>query len=249
MITAVLIGRRGSKGFPGKNLYEVLGHPLAYYPMAAAKGCAEVDKVYMSTDDERLMDLARQNGVEIINRPPELCTDTALGENVFRHAYKTMKELNGKKRIEMVVLLMCNAPMITSKTISEGIKALKKHEEYDSAVTVSRYNMYSPVRARKVGPDGLLQPFVPLETFVDPKKLNCCRDSLGDVWFADMGVSIVKPRCFENIESGLPPQKWMGQKIMPLKQDGGCDVDYEWQMPMVEVWLKKQEGRYAQSKA
>ena len=90
-----------------------------------------------------------------------------------------------------------------------------------------------------LGDDGLLHPFVPFETFGDPKTLNCDRDSQGDVWFADMGTSVVRPRCLENLSAGLLPQKWMGQKICPIKQWGGCDVDYEWQIPMVEFWLKK----------
>jgi hypothetical protein len=59
------------------------------------------------------------------------------------------------------------------------------------------------------------------------------------VWFADMGVSIIRPRCLEDLNYGLLPQKWMGQKIYPLKQWGGCDVDFEWQVPMVEYWLRK----------
>ena len=105
-------------------------------------------------------------------------------------------------------------------------------------MTVSKYNMWSPLRARKIDENGLLMPFVPFETFGDPRNLNCDRDSQGDVWFADMGVSIVRPRCLENLEYGLLPQKWMGQKIYPLKQWGGLDVDYEWQIPQVEFWLK-----------
>ena len=28
-------------------------------------------------------------------------------------------------------------------------------------------------------------------------------------------------------------------KIAPILSWGGCDVDYEWQLPMVEFWLKK----------
>jgi hypothetical protein len=69
--------------------------------------------------------------------------------------------------------------------------------------------------------------------------MDCDRDSQADVWFADMGVSIVRAKCLENIKDGLLPQKWMGKKIYPLKQWGGCDVDYEWQIPQVEFWLKK----------
>jgi len=238
MIVAILMGRKGSKGFPGKNLHPVLGKPLAYYPMKAANDSPAIDQAYISTDDERLMALARENNVDVIVRPPELCTDAALGEAVYEHAYKVIQERNPGQEIELIVLLMCNAPTITAKTITEGIKVLRENAEYDSAVTVSRYNMWSPLRARKVNANGLLDPFVPFEAFGDPRTLNCDRDSQGDVWFADMGVSITRPRCLDRLAEGLLPQKWMGQKIYPLKQWGGLDVDYEWQLPQVEFWLK-----------
>jgi hypothetical protein len=232
------MGRKGSKGFPGKNLHMIMGKPLAYYPMRAAGDCPEVDKIYLSTDDEKLMELAEEHDVEVIQRPPELCTDAALGEHVYVHACNVAHERNNEK-IELVILLMCNAPSVTSEIISEGIRVLRENPDYDSAVSVSRYNMWSPLRARKIDSDGLLKPFVPFETFGDPRTLNCDRDSQGDVWFADMGVSVIRPKCLEDLEYGLLPQKWMGQKIYPLKQWGGCDVDYEWQVPLVEYWLKK----------
>ena len=44
---------------------------------------------------------------------------------------------------------------------------LRNNSSYDSAVTVSCYNMWSPLRTRKIGKDGLLRPFVPFETFGD----------------------------------------------------------------------------------
>ncbi len=239
MIIAILAGRKGSRGFPKKNLYEILERPLAHYPMIAAKECPEVDKVYLSTDDEELMRLAEKVGVEIIRRPAELCTDGALSGDVYVHAYNYIKGKNRKDKVKMVVVLMCNAATITSETISKGIKVLRERPEYDSAVTVSKYNMWSPLRARRIDKNGLLEPFVSPKAFGDSKALNCDRDSQGDVWFADMGVSVIRPRCLENIEKGLLPQKWMGRKIYPLKQWGGCDVDFEWQVPQVEYWLRK----------
>jgi molybdopterin-guanine dinucleotide biosynthesis protein A len=238
MIPALLIGREGSVGFPGKNVYPVLGKPLMAYPLLAAKNSQSVDDVYISTDSEKIKEIGREYGARIIDRPAELCTKEALGEHAFVHGYKTIKDQT-KKEIEFVVLLFCNAPTILPETIEDGIAALRTHPEYDSAVTVSRYNMWSPLRARKIGCDGLLHPFVPFEVFGDPKTLNCDRDSQGDVWFADMSVSIVRPRCLDHLDAGLLPQKWMGQRIYPLRQWGGCDVDYEWQIPQVEFWLKK----------
>lgn len=245
MIPALLLGRKGSKGFPGKNTTEILGHPLAYYPMKAALDTPEVERVFLSTDDELLMEIARKTGVEIIVRPPELCNDAALGEHAYVHGFEEIRRRTPGNEIELVVLLFCNAATVTATTISEGIRVLRDNPDIDSAVTVSRYNMWSPLRARKVGNDGLLHPFVPFEVFGDPKTLNCDRDSQGDVWFADMGVSIVRPGCLENLDSGLLPQKWMGQRIYPLKQWGGLDVDYEWQMPQVEFWLQKNRAEGA----
>ena len=241
MIAALLLGRKGSIGFPGKNLYPVLGRSLMVYPLLAALKASRVDKVYVSTDDEQIMEITRRFGAEVIIRPPELASKTALGEDAYAHGYRVIKEMAVEKNheVEMMALLHCNAATILAQTIDAGIEVLRRQPEYDSAVTVSCYNMWSPLRARKIGEDGLLHPFVPFEVFGDPSKLNCDRDSQGDVWFADMAVSIVRPRCLEHLEKGLLPQKWMGQRIYPLKQTAGCDVDFEWQIPGVEYWLRQ----------
>lgn len=241
MIVALMLGRKGSVGFPGKNLYPVLGRPLAEYPLLAALNARHMDKVYVSTDDEQIMAIAQKHGAEVIVRPPELASKNALGEHAYVHGYKVIRDSLNEKNvsIDIMVLLFCNAATILAETIDQGIEVLRSHPDYDSAVTVSCYNMWSPLRARKIGDDGLLHPFVPFEVFGDPATLNCDRDSQGDVWFADMSVSIVRPSCLEHLERGLLPQKWMGQKIYPIKQWGGCDVDYEGQIPGVEYWLRQ----------
>jgi len=246
MIVALLIGREGSQGFPGKNVYPVLGKTLMEYPLIAATKAKMVDRVYISTDSEKIKKIGLNYGAIIINRPTELCDNSALGENVFVHGYYVIKNelANENENIEFIVLMHCNSPTILPSTIDEGINILRKNPNYDSSVTVSKYNMWSPIRARKIGNDGLLHPFIPFKIFGDLKNLNCDRDSQGDVWFADMGASIIRPQCLEHLEEGLLPQKWMGKKIYPLKQWGGCDVDYEWQIPQVEFWLKKHEDRY-----
>jgi len=238
MIPALIIGRKGSLGFPGKNTFEILGHPLCYYPIKAALDAKSVDAVYLSTDDEKLKAIGRDMSIHVLDRPAELCGAAALGEDVFAHAYSEIKKANSDKEIEAIVLLFCNCPTLTSKAIQEGIKILREKPHVDSAVTVSRYNMWSPLRARKLDENGLLKPFVPFETFGDPKNLNCDRDSQGDVFFADMGVSVVRPKCLENLKGGLLPQKWMGKAIHPIYQEAGFDLDYAWQLPLAEWWIK-----------
>ena len=148
----------------------------------------------------------------------KLSDNKALGDHVFEHGYfEIKKRLSLKKNdIEFVVLLMANAATITSKIIDKGIKILRKNKKLDSAVSTSVYNMWSPLRARKLIKDGTLKPFVPFEIFGNPKTLNCDRDSQGNVYYADMSVSVVRPKCLENLSNGLLPQKWMGKRIAPI---------------------------------
>ncbi|MCF8057844.1 MAG: hypothetical protein K9K67_01000 [Bacteriovoracaceae bacterium] len=239
MRPALLIGRKGSVGFPGKNTHPVNGRPLAWYPMQLAIQSKKIDHIFLSTDDPSLVDLGTSLGLEIIERPDYLATKEALGEDVFVHGFDEIKRRYPDKNIESIALLFCNCATATLKGIEKGFEILEKQPQIDSAVSVSRYNMWSPLRARRLSGDGTLVPMVPFELFGDPENLNCDRDSQGDVWFADMGFSIVRPKCLESIQDGLLPQKWMGQKIAPVEQDAGFDMDYEWQLPAVEWWLNK----------
>lgn len=237
MICAILIGRKGSKGFPGKNLKKINGKRMCEYPLLAAKRTKSIGKIFVSTDCPIIKKISKKYNATILERPKKLTSSKALGDHVFENAYFQIKKKI--KKIKYVVLLFANAPLVTSKMIEAGIKILNKNKKCDSAVSTSVYNMWSPLRARKLTKNGTLKPFVPFETFGNPKTLNCDRDSQGTVYYADMSVSIVRPKCLENIKQGLLPQKWMGSKIAPIFSEGGCDVDYEYQIPGVEHWLKK----------
>lgn len=241
MICALLLGRERSAGFPGKNWHPLLGRPMMTYPLLAAKATPDVDRVYVSTDSPTIKRIGAEHGAIVINRPEHLATKEALGEDAFVHGYTVIRDELARTgdTLELVVLLFCNAPTVTPARLQEGIDALRRDPAADSAVTVSVYNMWSPLRARKLDGQGYLQPFVPFETFGDPATLNCDRDSQGDVYFADMGASIVRPHCLERLHEGLLPQKWMGRRILPIKQWGGLDVDYEWQVPLAEHWLRE----------
>ena len=67
---------------------------------------------------------------------------------------------------------MCNVITIDNVLIDTAIEALRDNPKADSAVTVSKLNMYSPLRARRQDENGYLLPFVPFETFGDPATLS-----------------------------------------------------------------------------
>lgn len=237
MIIALMIGRKGSSGYPNKNLIKIFGKHLCEYPLMAVKKTKMISKIFISTDCPKIRKITKKYNPIFIERPKYLATNSALGEEVFRDAYyKIKKNLNGKK-ISLVVLLMANAGTINSSLIKKGINILKKNKKHDSAVTTSVYNMWSPIRARSLK-NGCLVPFVPFK-FMGGTKINCDRDAQREIHYADMSASIVRPKCLENLDEGLLPQKWMGKKIAPIRNDAGFDIDFEWQLPQLKYWIKK----------
>jgi len=48
MIVALMIGRKGSKGFPKKNTLKIFGKHLCEYPLIAAKKSKKISKIFIS---------------------------------------------------------------------------------------------------------------------------------------------------------------------------------------------------------
>ena len=235
---AILLGRKGSKGLPGKNTMQLLGRPISHYPIMAALNSRFVTDIFVTTDDEDIAAEARKFDLTVIDRPAHLCTDEALFEDALIHGYEEATRMRGKKP-DIVVILMCNAATVDANLIDTAVAALEADPEADSAVSVSLLNMYSPLRARKMDDGGYLLPFVPFETFGDPATLSCDRDSQGDVYFADMSHSVSRARALDAIEDGLLPQRWMGRNILPVYNTFGCDIDLDWQTTTTLHWLKE----------
>jgi CMP-N-acetylneuraminic acid synthetase len=235
---AILLGRKGSKGLPGKNTMEILGRPISHYSIMAAQNSKYVSEIYVTTDDENIIAEARSFDLEVIERPDYLCNDAALFEDALIHGYQEVVRQRGKKP-DLVVILMCNVITIDNVLIDTAIEALRDDPKADSAVTVSKLNMYSPLRARRQDENGYLLPFVPFETFGDPATLSCDRDSQGDVYYADMSHSVSRSSALDDIDNGLLPQRWMGQNILPVYHTFGCDIDLPWQVDASISWLFK----------
>ena len=125
----------------------------------------------------KIAKISKKYNAKLIRRPKSLATSSALGDHVFEHGYFEIKnELKFfNKKIDLIVLLFANAATINSNLIDKGIKILKRNKKYDSAVTTSVYNMWSPIRARSLK-NGCLVPFVPFK-FMGGTKINCDRDS------------------------------------------------------------------------
>ena len=60
MICALMIGRAGSRGLPGKNTQKVLGRPLCEYPLIACKKSKYIERIFVSTDCKIIKKISRK---------------------------------------------------------------------------------------------------------------------------------------------------------------------------------------------
>lgn len=231
MIAALVLGRGGSVGFPGKNTHLVLGRPLMEYPILAAKNTIEIDEIYVSTDSDEIKSIARKNNCFVIDRPDYLCTKEAKHQDAMVHGLDYIKKMG--KDVEMIVLLQCNAPFILNTHLKEGIDFLRDNLEYDSAATVSEYSAFTPARARLIDESGSISNFMSDDSLASA---NSERESQGKIYFTD-GTFIVRPHCLERLDMTVKPYPWTGRKSHAIMNWGGFDVDVAWQIPQVEYWL------------
>ncbi len=229
MVAALIVGKKNSR-IPNKNIRPIRGIFCAEYAFIAAKKSRYIDRIFTSTDCNSIKEIALRYDSVVIDRPPELSTSTALMDDVLTHLMLYAGSY------EYFVLFFCNVPTIDVQLLDDGIDFLQENKEWDSAFSVSQFNMFLPGRARKI----IDKQIVP---FVDPKIVpppNSLRDSQGDCYYPDFAIQIMHRRCIENIDVGPNPWPWMGLKSYALiNKSPTFDIDEEWQLPVIEMWLEK----------
>ena len=120
---ATICARGGSTGLPGKNIRPLHGKPLIAYTIEQALACPAIDRVFVSTDDAAIADVARRHGAEVpFMRPPELATATAAKLPVIRHLVAGV-EAQGVA-VERIVDLDPTSPLRSAQDILDCIALL-----------------------------------------------------------------------------------------------------------------------------
>ena len=108
-ILAIIPARGGSKGIPGKNIQNVGGIPLVVRTIDAALKSKLINKIIVSTDDNRIADVAIDNGVEVIKRPSKISGDTASSELALLDTLMQIKNRDNYVP-KIIVFLQCTSP-------------------------------------------------------------------------------------------------------------------------------------------
>ncbi len=134
-ILGMINARGGSKGIPNKNIKPLGGMPLIGWSIETAKKVPQISRLIVSTEDEKIAQVARDLGADIpFMRPAELATDTALQLDTMIYNVERLEKEEGK-RIDAVVLLQPTQPFRLPGDVTGCIDALFKTGA-DSAITI-----------------------------------------------------------------------------------------------------------------
>lgn len=241
-IVALQTARSGSKSVPKKNLLEVDMHPLFAHSILAATSCELISSVWCSTDDDVIKSYSNFYNFKVIDRPVELSGDTDSHLEVIRHGVLEIEKQIGLQ--DIVVMLWGNVVGINGDNLSEAISML---EDYDSVVSVSRFNMFNPFRAMQIQNDELVT-FVPQQEIINDIPTNMISDwpadknSAGNIYYCNGNFWISKRNVIFQNDNNLPFQ-WLGKRIRPYVQDVFLELDAPWQKQYVQSSAKYNKMR------
>lgn len=135
-ILAIIPARGGSKRIPNKNTKKFLGKPLIAWAIESAKKSKLIDKILVTTDNEKIASISRSYGAETpFIRPSHLANDTVGIEPVLLHALEWLKK-NEDYSPDAIILLQTTNPLRLTRHIDEAIR-LFRDTDYDSLVSVT----------------------------------------------------------------------------------------------------------------
>ncbi|BAI79872.1 acylneuraminate cytidylyltransferase [Deferribacter desulfuricans SSM1] len=146
-ILAIIPARGGSKRLPNKNILPLAGKPLISWTIEASLGSKFLDKIIVTSDSDKILDIAKEYEVLTIKRPTELATDTASTIEVVEHVLS-----NIDKKFDFIVLLQPTSPLRTAKHIDEAIEFLFE-KNADAVISVCEVD-HSPLWCNTL-PEGL----------------------------------------------------------------------------------------------
>lgn len=229
-ILALILARGGSKRLPGKNIRPLAGKPLIAWSIEAARACAAIADVVVSTDDEAIASVARTHGARVpFLRPTALAGDTSTSANAALHALQWLADNEGA-RFDAVILLEPTSPLRASSDLP-GVADLlaRRWDDTDAVVTVGRVQLEQPAVMKRMAADGRLAPWGPAGT----------ADETAVAWFPYGVAYAVKTEALERHRTFYPPRV-LGYTIERWQN---YEVDDLFDFLCVEAVLQHFDGR------
>ena len=135
-VLGVIPARYRSTRFKGKPLVKIKGIPMLLRTWNQVKGVAELDKLVVATDDERIRAFCESEGLSVVMTSPDCLTGTDRLAEVARIL-----------DYDLYVNIQGDEPVVSPETVSVIVNAFRQHGEQFIA-----YNLY-----REVGPNEMAE--------------------------------------------------------------------------------------------
>ena len=229
-INALLTGR-GNNTLKDKNVLDVLGHPVSYYPANACKKCDLIENFYCRSDDDTILFEAEKIGYKSIKRPIELAAPTAQHIDCIMHALDIMKKADDLPDILVVVL--ANNVTLKSKRVKDCINIMKEDMEISAVVPVYEDNDHHPLRAKIIDVNGRIQMY-------DDRvkgKISTNRQDLTPCYFLSHNIWVLNIKKLLSDEEGQAPWTFLGNNIYPYIIDESLDIHHKTDLYLAQEWI------------
>lgn len=215
----IIPARGGSKRLPHKNIALLAGKPLLAYTITAALASDIFDQVCVSSEDEQILEIAREHGVQLaLKRPPELAKDTTQVKDVCAHLLRDFAA-KGQRYAEFAVLLATN-PLRTAKDVRAAYEIFK-NEDANYLMSVVPYS-HPPQRAIWIH-EGYIKPYFGTQYMKQTQLLETLYRHDGAIFFAKS-------------EAFLREQAQYGTRVIPYFIPPGRSVDID--EPLDLAWAE-----------
>lgn len=228
-ILALIPARGGSKGVPGKNIMDIAGQPLISYSIEQAHNSRLINRVIVSTDDQKIAEISKKYNAELpFIRPAEFSEDLSPDIDVFYHALTWLKDNEGYEP-ELVVHLRPTGPVRNVELIDKAINMMLNDNNATSLRSVSTPTQ-TPYKMWRVVED-YLEPMVTLDGIKESHSMP--RQMLPHPYWQNGYVDVIRA-------STILLQKSMtGDKIIPfIVEEPIYEIDYPESIPVVEEAVK-----------
>lgn len=150
-ILGVIPARSGSKSIINKNIKKINNLPLLYYTIKPALKSNVFDRVIVSTDSQKYLNIAKKFGISTpFLRPKNLSTSSSLAIDTITHAVLKCERVF-KEKYDLVCMLQPTSPLRTIKDFKLIISRMKKnYNKYDSIISVVDVDNYHPIKMKYI---------------------------------------------------------------------------------------------------
>jgi CMP-N-acetylneuraminic acid synthetase len=125
MVYKIIIpARANSKRFPEKNMKVLGDKPLIQYSIDFALNHFSADSIWVNSDDQHIIEFAKQKGIRTLLRPDDLATDYTSTVDVLKFQVNYFKEQN--IACDAIILLQLTNPFREDDLLKIAIKKFKE---------------------------------------------------------------------------------------------------------------------------